>query len=195
MPLSVEGLKALWQYLGRPSLETAPYEELLSHHRARPREVYNEFVRRLSELVFLAALNFCKRQGVAAVEEKAEALQTSAFQVFAPEMGSGEPKMVLRRFAATLRNVLDDEAFRTIERAYYRHLPLYHLRDNEQRRCLEAMLATALTATPQQIAKRFLLTAARVEELLKAGNRELERIVREDYEEDELRAMTEGRLP
>lgn len=191
MPLS-----SLWEWIRhRPPLDSAPYEELLRRYPDERAAVFNEFMRRLSELVFLAAVDLCTRQGLVAIRERAAELTTSAFHAFVPEMGTGRPEMVLRRFAMTLRNVLDEDAFRTIERVYYRHLPLYHLRNRDQRRCLEAMFASGLSATPQQIAERLLLPVARVVKLLKAGNLELARVVKEDYEEAELREMTEGRLP
>src|SRR4051812_15720899 len=180
MPLS-DYWSDLWtQFQPRPSLESAPYEVLLSWYPAEQKTVFEEFVRRLSPLVFHASVDFCKRRGVKeeALQQRAKELKTSTFEDFFPEMGAGQPEMVLCRFATTLRSVLDDEAFRRIERFYYWHLPLYHLRNRDQRRCLEAMFASGLSATPQQISEQFHLPTAQVEELLRAGNRELERIIR-----------------
>jgi hypothetical protein len=175
----------------RPPLASVPYEELVRRYPKERKEAFDEFVRRLSGIVFLAAADFCKREGV----ERAAELTTSAFEAFLPHIVAGVPEMVLRRFAGTIRGVLDDEAFRTIERLYYLHLPLYHLQDDEQRRCLEAMLASGLAAEAPQIAERLLLPVERVEQLLKAGNRELDRVMHEDFEEAELRELTEGVLP
>jgi hypothetical protein len=119
----------------------------------------------------------------------------TAFHSFVPEMGTGQPEMGLRRFAARVRSVLDEQAFEFIKRAYYRHLLLYYLEDRDQRRCLEAMYAMGLAVTPQQIAGRLLLPVEQVKQLLRDGNRELERILKDDFEEAELREMTEGLLP
>jgi len=189
-------LSRLWHWLrGRPSLDSAPYEELLRRYPSEPEAVFHEFMRRLHEIVFMAAAEFCSRRGVPAVQDKAAELTMSAFESFLPEMGAGEPEMVLRRFAGMIRRTLDDEAFDSIERVYYRHLLLYHLQDDNQRRALEAMFASGLAATAQQIAARLLLPVATVERLLQDGNRELERIRNADFEEAELKLMTDGRLP
>jgi hypothetical protein len=154
--------------------------------------VYQEFVRRLSEIVFLAAVDYCQRQGDSDIQERAATLTTKAFAAFFPEMGAGKPEMVLRRFAATLRNVLDDEAFQSIKRVYYRHLFVYHMSNADRRRCMEAMLASGLAAKPADIAKRLVLPVGRVEELLTAGSRELRRIIEKDFDRDEVAEFTDG---
>lgn len=187
---------SLWdRFFGRTPLDSVPYDELLRRYSGEPTEVFTEFMRRLYELVFMAAEDYCKRQGRTAIKEAAEERTMAAFHSFVPQMGSGQPEMGLRRFAAILRSALDEQAFGLIKRAYYRHLLLYYLKDEDQRRCLEAMYAMGLAATPRQIAARFLLPVKHVEQLLKDGNRELERILKDDFEEAELREITEGFLP
>jgi len=185
-------LSAVWDWLvGMPPIASMPYEELVRWHRKEPQKTFEEFVRRLKELTFMAAIDYCKRHDVSNVESQAAELTTKAFETFFPEMNAGKDEMILRRFAATLRTVLDDEAFQMIEHAYYRHLLLYHVEDENQRRCLEAMFASGLAASTQEIADRLLLPVDEVERSLADGNRALQRKI-DDFDADELREFTEG---
>jgi hypothetical protein len=51
-----------------------------------------------------------------------------------------------------------------------------------------------LSATVQDVADRLLLSVEDVERALSEGNRELQRIIDEDFDADELRELTEGRI-
>src|SRR5208282_6395343 len=108
---------------GRPKLEALPFEELQNRYGEDPQGVYREFSRRLHKLVFYAAQDYLGRHGDNRAQKDVEELVIRTFEDFGPEFGSGEPTMLLLRFANAIRRVLDEEAFRRIVEFYYRLLP------------------------------------------------------------------------
>jgi hypothetical protein len=182
-------------FKGRPSLGDAPYEDLVRRYVALPEEVFGEFVRRVQPIVLLAAEEYGHRNGIANLRDFVVQKATEVFVSFAAVITSGRPELVLVRLAHVVRQTLDQEAFDSVSRMLYEQIPLYHLRDRDQRRCLQAMYASGLRATPREVAERLLLPETEAEALIKAGNQALQRVIEEDFTAEELHDMTEGHLP
>jgi len=182
-------------------LEALPFEELQNRYQEDPQKIYEEFIRRLSKLVFYAAEDFLKRQGEPLSQDKIEESGMRVFEDFGPEFGNGEPIMLLVRFADVIRlRVLDEAAFQRISTFYYRLLPTYHLSDDTERRFLVAAYQAALGDTEERmidevLAERFETTAARAASILKRAHQHLNDVIRNEFEVSELQQATEGCLP
>ena len=111
-----------------------PFEELVERYRTEPAEVFEEFVRRMSGLVFEAARHFVERANSPVNAIEMEKLHGKVFENFTPQFTSGAPSMILVDFAKAIRRVLDDQAFEAIARKYYCQLPIYYVKDDQQRR-------------------------------------------------------------
>lgn len=182
--------------LGGPQpLGSAPYEELLRRYANEPEDVFRELVRRLQPIVLLAAEEYARRNRIANVKDDAVDRSKKVFASFAAVITSGEPEHGLRRLAGSIRQVLDEESFAAVAQAFYTHVPLYHMRNVDQRRCIEAMLASGGRATAGDIAAQLMLREADVDALIEAGNKKLQRIISKDFNVDELKTMTEDELP
>jgi hypothetical protein len=185
-------------------LESAPFEELVDKYAhgglGDKREIYGEFARRFSRLVFRAAQDFAERRNVPNVEAEASKLKDKIFRSFVPHMAAGDQNYCLRRFAIHIRNLLDDKAFSFIARAFYYQLPVYHISNDEQRRILAAMLQTELSTAGEasyveKVAQDFHISPLRATNLIKRANQQLEKIIANDFEADELEQFTEGYVP
>src|SRR5438105_3273318 len=92
-------------------IEVAPYEELFRRYAQanvdEKRQIYEEFSRRLSRLVFRAAHDYVKRKKRHESEDEVSKLKDQVFRSFVPEMAAGDPAFGLRRFATHIRDVLD----------------------------------------------------------------------------------------
>ena len=93
-------------------------------YRTEPAQVFEEFVRRMSGLVFQAARHFVERANSPVNAIEVEKLHGKVFENFTPQFTSGAPSMILVDFAKAIRRVLDDQAFEAIARKYYCQLPI-----------------------------------------------------------------------
>jgi len=179
----------------KTSLDRLPFEELAERYESEPVAAFEEFVRRMKLLVFQAALDFVRRAHPPASDAEVEEMVLKVFEDFTPEFASGEPSMVLVRFAAAIRRVLDDDAFEAIATRYYRQLPLYYVKDDQQRRFLSALYQDGVGPTPaEDMAQRFQVTDDEARRIIRDGNRSLQDVIESDFTEDELREMTEDRI-
>lgn len=181
-------------------LEALPFEELQNRYKSDPQEIYKEFTRRLHRLVFYASEDFLKRQGGFVRQEVIEERVMRVFEEFGPEFGSGEPIMLLARFASAIRRVLDTAAFELISTFYYRLLPAYHIFDDAQRRFLVAAYQEALGSKQgkmidEALAERFETTTVQASSILKLARTKLDEVVQNEFEVSELQQATEGCLP
>jgi hypothetical protein len=181
-------------------LEALPFEELQNRYKSDDHEIYKEFTRRLHRLVFYASEDFLKRQGVFVGQEEIEELVMRVFEDFGPEFGSGEPIMLLVRFANAIRRVLDPTAFDRISTFYYPLLPAYHISDDLERRYLVGAYQEALgnkqgKMIDEVLAERFETTASEASSILKRARQELDEIIQSEFEVSELQQATEGCLP
>jgi hypothetical protein len=86
---------------------------------------------------------------------------------------------------------LGKTAFDNIGFRYYILGPVYHLKDDEQRRLLAAAYQTGLgPGFEKKLAERFNMPAQRVADVLKAANRALRQIIRDDF--PDVKEATEG---
>jgi len=179
----------------KPSLDRLPFEELAERYKSEPVAVFEEFVRRMQPLIFQAALDFETRAHPPASDAEVEEMVLKVFEDFTPEFMSGDPSMVLVSFAAAIRRVLDDEAFEAIATRYYHQLPLYHMKDDQQRRFLSASYQNGVGPTPaEDMAQRFQVPVDEAQRIIRDGNRSLQDVIESDFTEDELSEMTEGRI-
>jgi hypothetical protein len=179
----------------KPSLDRLPFEELAERYKSEPVAVLEEFVRRMQPLVFQAALDLETRLHPPASNAEVEEMALKVFEDFTPEFMSGDPSMVLVRFAAAIRRVLDDEAFEAIATRYYHQLLLYHVKDDQQRRFLSASYQKRFGPTPEEdMAQRFQVTVDEARRIIRNANRSLQDVIESDFTEDELSEMTEGRI-
>ena len=182
-------------FKGRPGLDRLPFEELAGRYEVEPVAVFEEFVRRLEPLVFQAAFDFVTRTSHPATVVEVEKMTMKVFEDFTPEFASGARSMVLVRFAAAIRRVLDEEAFEAIATRYYHQLPLYHVKDDQQRRLLSASYQCGVGPTPaEDMAQRFQITVDEAARILRNGNRSLRDVIANDFTEDELNELTEGKV-
>ena len=191
-------IKSLWPGW----LESALFEELFARFPKEKaegkRRIYEEFCRRLSRLVYLAAMDYAKRKITKELEVESEELKNRIFRTFVPEVAVGEPGHGLRRFATCIRSILDEEAFSCIARAFYYQLPLYHLSDAEERKFLAVVFQEQELSTPgdtthrQLLAERFQVSPEHAERVIKRANRHLEEVIANDFEDKELQDLTEG---
>jgi hypothetical protein len=183
----------------RPDLSTVPFEELQNYYSGDPKGAYEEFIRRLRQLVFYAAEEYLTRAGSASASDEVENRVMEIFAEFSPEFNSGEPQMILARFAKVIRRLLDEDAFRVIARHFYTQLPLYHLSDAQERRFLAASYEGALSKTEsslaETIAKRFDVTPDEVRKSLPKANQNLAKVIEREFGADELQEISEGYLP
>jgi hypothetical protein len=180
-------------------LQTLPYEELPAYYRVDPRGVSHEFMRRLHKIVCRASVDYALRNpehGKMTSDQAAE-LTVRAFQGFAPEFLSGKPETLLLRFAGVMRQqVLDATAFLSIRRLYYHQLPLYHLKNDEQRRLLAAFYDEALDPTRLgQVAAEAHLSVDETKRIIKEANQALNRVISNRFKAADLRNLTENLLP
>lgn len=189
---------------GSEWVETAPYEELFRRYGDADsdgkRMIFAELCRRLSRLVYRATQDYVGRRKGNVSESEVTELKDKIFRSFAPEMDAGKPEFGLRRLATRIRSELDDEAFYYIARAFYYQLPIYHLPNDEQRRILAALLQEELykregVSYVEQVAQDFRISQRRAAAIIKSGNKRLNQVIENDFEEDELRRLTEGYLP
>ena len=183
----------------RPELWAIPFEELQNRYSEDPKAVYEEFVRRLRWLVFYAAEEYMGRTQPGRTREEIEDAVIGIFEDFSPEFNSGEPQMILVRFANILRRALDDEAFRVIARRFYTQFPIYHLSDRWERRLLAAAYEEGLTkqakSMAESLAERFDVAPDEVRKILAKANNDLAKIIQQEFDVDELRELSEGYLP
>jgi hypothetical protein len=171
----------------KPSLDRLPFEELAERYKSEPVAVFEEFVRRMQPLIFQAALDFEMRAHPSARDAEVEEMVLKVFEDFTPEFMSGDPSMVLVRFAAAIRRVLATR--------YYHQLPLYHVKDDQQRRFLSASYQNGVGPTPaEDMAQRFQVPVDEAQRIVRDGNRSLQDVIESDFTEDELSEMTEGRI-
>lgn len=186
--------------VGRPiQLENLPYDRLLASYTNDPAGVWNEVVRRLSKIVFLACMDFALRNpphNGEAYPDFAQRLTARAFVQFVPLIKSGPPELVLVRFAREFRNtVVDASAFEKIRMIYYMQIPLYQMKDSNQRELLaEAFNAGLRPDIIAEIAASRGLDHAAMRTEFKAANEALA-TTRDRIDPDRLRSMTEGTLP
>jgi hypothetical protein len=185
---------------GRPKLEALPFEELQNRYGEDTQGVYREFSRRLHKLVFYAAQDYLGRHGDNRAQKDVEELVIRIFEDFGPEFGSGEPTMLLLRFANAIRRVLDEEAFRRIVEFYYRLLPTYHIVDEQERRFLAAAFQAALAGEKEKdldeiLAERFETTVEEAGSILASARHHLDHVIGNEFEAGELHDSTEGYLP
>jgi hypothetical protein len=175
MPL-LETIYGLFK--GKPALDRLPFEELAGRYESEPVAVFEEFVRRMQPLVFQAALDFVTRVNPPPSKPEVEKMSLKVFEDFTPEFISGEPSMVLVRFAAAIRRVLDEEAFDAIATRYYYQLPLYYMKDDQQRRFLAASYQSGVGQMPtEDLAERFQVTVDDASRIIREGNRSLLRTI------------------
>jgi hypothetical protein len=183
----------------RPDLRAIPFEELQNRYSEDPKAVYEEFIRRLRWLVFYAVEEYMDRTQPRRTREEIEDTVIGIFQDFSPEFNSGEPQMILVRFANIVRRALDDEAFRVIARRFYRQVPIYHLSEPLERRLLAAAYEEGLskegTSMAETLAERFDVAPDEVRKILAQANKNLAKVIQQDFDGDELRELSEGYLP
>jgi hypothetical protein len=193
----------LWEFFRstkHEDLRSLSYEALLTEYPNDPKKVYNEFIRRLYRLVFEASKHYARHHHSGGnLQQEAGKFTEKAFQEFLPEFHSGPPKDVLRRFATVLRTrILDEDAFNSIRKLYYHQLPLYHLRNDEQRRVLAAFFDTRLATAEDpavEVAKAMQMSPQQVQETTQAANQALRKVIERDWDKSELNRLTEGILP
>jgi hypothetical protein len=179
----------------KPGLDRLPFEELQVRYRSEPTLVLKEFIRRVQPLVFQAALEFLRRTHSPAAQSDVEEASLKVFEDFTPEFTNGSPSTLLVRFAAAIKRILDDTAFEVIATRYYHQVPLYHLKDDQQRRLLAATYQRGVGPDlVEYLAERFQLPTDEVERGLAEANKSLKRLIEKDFTEADLRTMTEGRV-
>ena len=167
----------------------------------RRKKIYEEFIRRLKDLVFYAAEDFLKRQGGRVTRQDIEEMGIRVFEDFGPEFGNGDPIMLLVRFAnAMRRRVLDQEAFDRIAAFYYPLLAAYHISDDTERRFLVRAYQAAIgdqheKTIDEVLAERFDTTVAEATSILKRARQHLNRVMETEFEASELRQASENWLP
>jgi len=191
MPL----IETIGRWLGRkPSVDKLPFEELPTRYVDDPEGVYEEFVRRLHRIVFQAAKDFLARNEPASADKEGVELKVmEAFRDFAPQFAIGDPSLLLVQFEGAVRRVLDDEAFQGIAHRYYYQLPIYHLKDEEQRKYLAASYEKGIRSTvAEEIAEQFRVSIEHASKVIAEGNRSIEDLIANDFTEEELKDMTQG---
>jgi hypothetical protein len=172
----------------RPDLDRELFEELCERYGEEGDPVWQEFVCRLSALVFQAAVDCATRRDIDIAESVVR-----VFEEFKPTFASGSAESLLRRLAGVIRRRLDATAFESIAFRYYVLGPIYHLKDDEQRRLLAVAYQMRLgPGVERQLAERFGMHAVRVADVLKRANLALRRAIRDDF--SDLRESTEGYL-
>jgi hypothetical protein len=185
-----------WSRRFKPKLDRLPFDELARRYPREELQVWTEFHRRLNKIVLNAAVEYVDRTRGTVSQQEVEEKMMQVFDEFAPRFASGNPDMLLRRFAAAIRRVLDDEAFESIAYRYYYHLPIYHLEDDQQRRVLAACYENALNLdVAKQMSERFMITVAEAERIIDAANRSLSEVIANDFTPQELSKLTEGYVP
>jgi hypothetical protein len=194
-------LRTIYKLLGwQFALNEVPFEELAERFAGEPHEVSREFVRRLKGLVWYAAEDYLRRSHQPVMQEDVDENMNQVFREFFPQFGAGDPTTLLLRFAEAIRNVLDAAAFKMIAHRYYYLLPIYHLKDDEQRRLLSAFFQNGLGTRvgsdfAEDLAEEFHMPVEKVVKVLRLGATELQRIIKNDFTPTELNELTEGYLP
>lgn len=177
----------------RPPLEDATYEELFSEsftHDVACREIS----RRLTPIVH--AMSIAKTRNQAQASE----LTGMVFREFVYRFPVKAEMFGLAQTASIIRDVIGDKDFYVskLPLLYYAQLPLYHIPHKMQRYDVGAMLDKGLAASADivtEVASEVSGSEMAVERDTREGWKELARVMREDFEHDDLKASTEGFLP
>lgn len=175
-------------------LDQVRFEELPRLYKLTPKAAYHEFTRRLQPLVLQAAQACSPRVGTGPSQTDPCGLTIRTFKEFVPTFDVGLDALVLRRFAAVIRRVMDKAAFDAISRRYYMQLPIYHIPDPYERAFL-ALAYQSFVGQPDMVprlSEQFGISADRVIDQLKSSNASLERSRQKCFSPDELHRLTEG---
>jgi hypothetical protein len=179
-----------------PDLEDATYELLFSNiypaHGAYP-----ELVTRLSPIVLALTTT------VTESEEKASRMMEAIFLEFVHQFPGAPPAGGLLRLASVIRKAVGAKAFSqaNVPLLYYVQLPLYHLPNIKHRQYLQAMFNRGLshrentTGLAEELASEFDASPERIQAMARKAWKSLEKIVYEEFNEEELRQYTEDYLP
>jgi hypothetical protein len=174
-------------------LERLPFEELLGRYAGEPGPVYEEFVKRLHRIIFQAALEYLTRGNHAVSQVGVEEMTTKVFEEFAPQFASGKAAMLLVDFAAAVRRVLDHQAFEKIAYRYYYLLPIYHLKDDLEKKLLAASYQRGIRPDlVEQLAGQFNMPAGQIQRSIEKANASLKAVIADDFTPWELSVFTEG---
>ena len=190
----MRAFKSIYEWWkGKRRIDAVPFEELQSSYRDDPAGCFKEFVRRLSGLVFSAAASYLKRIDPRTSTGSIRAKTERIFQEFSPQFIGGEPQTILLRFADVIRRELDDATFSAMAPIYYLQLPIYHVADDRSRQLLAAFLQEGKPdEVVELLAQRFNEPVEQIEYDLQKANRDLRKVISEDFTPEELRELTEG---
>jgi hypothetical protein len=184
-----------------PVLEDLTFERLSERFSEDPRGVVEEFNRRLYRTVFEAGKHFANRHPTAdeSLQGRAEKLTIDLFEKFTPQLSKLPGERTLLNFALLVEQELDRAAFNSVRLVFYYRLPLYHVRDNNQRRvlevCYDLMLASySADGVTVEVAQRLHMSQQRAAKVIRKAQKALNRAIGR-YSVRDLRALTDNTLP